>query len=205
MCIKSLRTEGIEPTGYWYNPNIHPYTEYRARRDALLGYAQTIGLALETEDFYGLRPFTRAVAGDIDGRCTACYAARMRQTARYAAEHGFTHFTSTLFYSVFQKHELMRAAAEDAAKEFGVAFLYRDFRPLYREGQTEARALGLYMQKYCGCVYSEEERYHSSLRKRVARQKAEGGTQPPEQAPDFREAGKRFDEACAEPNAPAAD
>jgi len=198
MCVKSLRAEGIEPTGYWYNPTIHPYTEYRARRDALTGYAESIGMALVTEDFYGLRPFVRAVAEDIEGRCAVCYAARMRQTARYAKEHGYTHFTSTLFYSVYQKHGLLRAAAEDAAAEFGVPFLYRDFRPLYREGQAEARALGLYMQKYCGCVFSEEERYHAQLRKRLAREakeRAEAG--PPPQAPRFREAGARFDAAVA--------
>ncbi len=168
MCVKSLRAEGIEPTAYWYNPNIHPYAEYRARRDTLTEYAKTVGLALETDDRYGLRPFVRAVSEDIDGRCAACYASRMRQTARYAKEHGFTHFSSTLFYSVYQKHDWLRAAAEDAAEVYGVAFLYRDFRPLFREGQEEARALGLYMQKYCGCVFSEEERYHGKLRKRLA-------------------------------------
>lgn len=165
-CIQSLRAEGIEPTGYWYNPNIHPFAEYRERRDTLTEYAKTIGLALEMDDDYGLRPFTRAVAEDIANRCLTCYAARMRQTARYAAEHGFTHFTSTLFISPYQQHELLRAAAEQAAEEFGVSFLYRDFRPVFRSGQEEARALDLYMQKYCGCVYSEEERYSKRFRKK---------------------------------------
>jgi epoxyqueuosine reductase len=167
-CIKSLRQEGIEPTGYWYNPNIHPFTEYRARRDTLVGYAQTIGMALCLEDEYGLRPFTRAVAEDIGGRCLLCYAARMRATARYAAEHGFTHFSSTLFISPYQRHELLRAAAEQAAEEFGVTFLYRDFRPLFVAGQEEARTLELYIQKYCGCVFSEEERYSKVFRKKAA-------------------------------------
>ena len=139
-CIKSLRAEGIEPTGYWYNPNIHPFTEYRARRNTVTEYAQSIGLALEMNDFYGLRPFCAAVAEDIGGRCAVCYACRMRETARYAALQGFTHFSTTLLYSPYQKHELLRAAAEEAAEEFGVEFLYRDFRPLFRQGQEEARA-----------------------------------------------------------------
>ncbi len=157
-CVKALRAEGIEPTAYWYNPNIHPYAEYRARRDTLHEYAARIGVALETEDDYGLRPFAEAVAGDIAGRCLTCCAVRMRQTARRAKAGGYTHFTSTLLISPYQNHELLRAAAEQAAAEFGVTFLYRDFRPLFREGQGEARKLGLYMQKYCGCVYSEQER-----------------------------------------------
>ncbi|MCE5344316.1 MAG: epoxyqueuosine reductase QueH [Eubacteriales bacterium] len=203
-CVQSLRAEGIEPTGYWYNPNIHPYTEYRARRDTLVEYATNIVLALEMEDFYGLRPFARAVAENISGRCALCYAARLRATARYAAEHGYTHFSTTLLISPYQKHALLCTAAEDAAREFGVTFLYRDFRPLYRQGQEAAKTLGLYMQKYCGCVFSEEERYNSPLRNRLeksARAKAQAampeGAVPLEPTVDFRAAGRRFDAAVA--------
>lgn len=159
MCVESLREEGLEPVGFWDNPNIHPYTEYRSRKNALADYAAQIGLALVWHGEYGLRPFVREVAEDIDGRCGRCYAMRMRSAARYAAENGFTHFTSTLLISPYQDHERLREAGGQAAKDFGVSFLYRDFRPLFREGQSRARELGLYMQKYCGCVFSEEERY----------------------------------------------
>jgi epoxyqueuosine reductase len=208
-CVQSLRAEGIEPTGYWYNPNIHPYTEYRARRDTLVTYAQDINLALVMEDFYGLRPFTAAVAEKCGERCVTCYAARMRAAARYAAENGYSHFTTTLLISPYQKHAMLSAAAEDAAREFGVTFLYRDFRPLYRQGRQEAQELGLYLQKYCGCVYSEEERFCSTLNKRMekaARQKAQTAVQAGEAAPapppDFRAAGCRFDIAVAAMEAP---
>ena len=207
-CIQSLRNEGLSPTGYWFNPNIHPVTEYRARRDALIGYAQSIDLPLCMEDEYGLRPFTQAVAEQIDARCLTCYAARMRQTARYAAEHGFTHFTSTLFVSPYQDHALLRAAAEEAAQAFGVRFLYRDFRPGFRAGQAEARTLELYMQKYCGCVFSEEERYSKTLRKQATKPCPSGAadvdTTPDAQAlqavrdaakPGLRQAGERFEAA----------
>lgn len=163
-CIQSLRAEGLEPTGLWYNPNIHPFTEYRARRDTLKDYAASIGLALEVEDIYGLRPFVRAVAGDIDGRCRVCYELRMEETARFAATHGFEAFTTTLLISPYQNHDLLRQTAEAAAARHGVAFLYRDFRPLFRDGQQQARELGLYMQKYCGCVFSEEDRYRRKLK-----------------------------------------
>ena len=163
-CIQALRGEGLSPEGLWYNPNIHPYTEYRARRDALVGYAERIDLPLHLEDTYGLRPFVQAVCGDIEGRCAVCYRLRMRETARYATENGYTHFASTLFVSPYQNHELLRREAEQAAAEHGVAFLYRDFRPGFREGQRQARELGFYMQKYCGCVFSEEDRYRRKLK-----------------------------------------
>ena len=90
---------------------------------------------------------------------------RLFETARQAAEGGFDSFTSSLFISPYQKHELMREVAERAATEYGVQFLYRDFRPGFRAGQQEARELGFYMQKYCGCVFSEEERYQKQIQR----------------------------------------
>ncbi len=165
MCVESLRGEGIEPVGFWDNPNIHPYTEFRQRRNTLEAYAKDIGMALVVYGKYGLRPFLGEVGGDFDGRCRVCYRLRMRSAAQYAAENGFTHFTSTLFISPYQNHELLMQEAQAAAEAYGVGFLYRDFRPLFREGQERARALGLYMQKYCGCIFSEEERYQKRKKK----------------------------------------
>ena len=159
MCIETLRQEGIEPEGFWYNPNIHPFTEYRSRRNCLREYAQSIDLTLHEQNDYALRPFIREVAADIDHRCVKCYTMRLYRTAQFAKENGFDAFTSSLFISPYQQHDLMHQVAEDAAAQYGVQFLYRDFRPYFKEGQERARALGFYMQKYCGCVFSEEERY----------------------------------------------
>lgn len=158
-CIEMLRGEGIEPTGFWFNPNIHPFKEYQARRDTLSAYAERIGLKLILKDEYGLRPFVRAVYPNLEDRCGVCYQLRFREVARFAAENGYDAFSSTLFVSPYQRHELMRSTAEKVAEQYGVEFLYRDFRPGFREGQQKARELQLYMQKYCGCVFSEEERY----------------------------------------------
>lgn len=159
QCIDVLRGEGHSVTGFWYNPNIHPFTEYRSRRNTVREYAASIGLSLVEQNDYGLRPFVRAVCADIPGRCVKCYEMRFGRAAQYAAEHGFDAFTSSLFISPYQKHELMRETAEQAAAQWGVSFLYRDFRPYFRAGQERARELGFYMQKYCGCIFSEEERY----------------------------------------------
>ena len=158
-CITTLRAEGIEPVGFWYNPNIHPYMEYAARRDCLVDYAKKVGMSLYLQEDYGLRDFCRAVCDDMDHRCGYCYGIRLYAAAKFAAEHGFRSFTSTLFVSPYQDHEKMREIAEAAGKMYGVEFLYRDFRTGFREGQAIAREEQLYMQKYCGCVFSEQERY----------------------------------------------
>lgn len=158
-CISALRSEGIEPVGYWYNPNIHPYTEYRSRKTTLEEYAKQISLPLIVNHEYGLRPFLSAVGEHFDERCETCYRLRMEETARLAAEKGFESFTTTLLISPYQNHELIVAVAEKAAAAHGVTFLYRDFRPTFKDGQQIARDSGFYMQKYCGCIFSEEERY----------------------------------------------
>ena len=157
--IEVLRTDGFEVTGFWYNPNIHPFTEYRSRRNCLREYAEKIELPVIERNDYGLRPFVREVASDIAGRCVKCYEMRLFETARQAAEGGFDSFTSSLFISPYQNHELMREVAQRAAQAYGVEFLYRDFRPYFRAGQEKARELEMYIQKYCGCVFSEQERY----------------------------------------------
>ena len=157
--IEVLRTDGFEVTGFWYNPNIHPFTEYRSRRNCLRDYAQQIELPIIEQNDYALRPFVREVAADIANRCVKCYEMRLFETAKQAKALGFDSFTSSLFISPYQNHELMREVAERAALENGVEFLYRDSRPYFKAGQEYARTQGFYMQKYCGCVFSEEERY----------------------------------------------
>ena len=162
-CIDPLRAEGIEPVAFWYNPNIHPWKEYEARRDCLLAYAPTIEMQVIVDEDYGLRTFVEHVASDIDHRCTYCYQHRLEETARYAAEHGYEAFTSTLLASLYQDHDGIKAAAEKYARQYGVEFLYRDFRPNFRAGNQRARELGFYMQKYCGCVFSEQDRYQKQI------------------------------------------
>ena len=159
QCVEALRQEEIDVTAFWFNPNIHPFTEYRSRRNCLREYAETVKLPLIEKNDYALRPFIREVAENISGRCVKCYEIRLMETARQAKEGGFDSFTSSLFISPYQNHELMRQVAEKAAETYGVEFLYRDFRPYFRAGQEKAREMEMYIQKYCGCVFSEEERY----------------------------------------------
>lgn len=162
-CIEPLKEEGIEPVAFWYNPNIHPFKEYTARRDCLIEYTESLGVELIICENYGLREFVKNVADDIDSRCRYCYEHRLEETAKYAAENDFKAFTSTLFASIYQNHELMLEAAKMYAEKYGVEFLYRDFRPNFRSGNGRAREEGLYMQKYCGCIFSEEDRYTKQI------------------------------------------
>ena len=102
----------------------------------------------------------------LENRCSKyCYRVRLEQTAKYAKENGYDTITTTLLVSPYQKHEVFKAQAEEIAKKYGLNFLYRDFRVGFREGQAKARELGLYMQKYCGCVFSEEDRYYNRIQK----------------------------------------
>ncbi|MBQ1372833.1 epoxyqueuosine reductase QueH [Candidatus Saccharibacteria bacterium] len=157
-CIKSLRAEGVEPTLYWYNPNIHPYAEYKARRDCLKKYAEIVGVELIIDDAYGLDEFCCQVANRLETRCeTYCYPLRLQRAAQYAFDHGFDAISTTLLYSIYQKHDIIKQLLSEYAVTQGIEFLYRDFRAGWQEGQDAARQIGLYMQKYCGCVFSEEE------------------------------------------------
>jgi len=166
-CIDSLRAEGIEPTVFWFNPNIHPWTEYKARRDCLKEYVKSIGVSGIFMEDYGLREFCRGAINCLPERCVKyCYRARISQTAREAKLRGFDAFTTTLLVSPYQKHEELRAVCEEIATLTGIEFLYRDFRVGFREGQKKARELGMYMQKYCGCIFSEEDRYQKKIGKK---------------------------------------
>lgn len=163
--IREFDREEHDITSYWYNPNIHPYKEYESRLNALKEYTSLINLDLIIEDNYGLKQFVRMVADDLDNRCSKCYSDRLYQTAKKAKELGYDAFSSTLLVSPYQKHENIKELGYRFAKEFGIEFYYVDPRPHFREGNKNAREIGLYMQKYCGCVFSEEERYLKNSKK----------------------------------------
>jgi len=158
-CIDPLKQEKAEITAFWYNPNIHPFKEYEARRDCLINYANEIQLPIIVKEEYGLRQFVKNVVCDIENRCVYCYEHRLEETAKYASENGFEYFTSTLLASLYQDHDSIKRAGERYAQKYGVKFLYRDFRPNFRNGNALAREKQFYMQKYCGCIFSEEDRY----------------------------------------------
>ncbi len=166
----ALRSMGFEVRGLFSNPNIHPAMEWVRRIEALESYARVEGLPVEYEPAYGLARFLRE-AGTQDGpaRCATCFAMRLGPSAERAAQLGIRYYTTTLLVSPYQDHELVRRVGESAADAAGVEFLYEDFRSEYQAGQARAKELELYRQPYCGCLFSEQERYEGRLAKVRAR------------------------------------
>ncbi len=158
--LRRLREEGgTEVFAVFANSNIHPYQEWDRRRQALEDLAERTGVRLLPHAAYEPVEWFRSVAFREAERCRLCYYQRLRHTASLARRGRFDAFTTTLLYSRYQKHDLIRAAGEAVAAETGVPFSYSDWRPDWDEGVAESRAMGLYRQSYCGCLYSEVERY----------------------------------------------
>ena len=158
--IKSMREDGLEVMGFFYRHNIHPYSECLRRQEALEAYAEKIDLKVIYQQGYDLEGFIRNVAFRESERCNYCYHDRLRSTALIAKRGKFDYFSSTLLYSKHQKHELIRTMGDSIGKSVGVPFLYQDYREGWKEGIECSKQMGLYRQHYCGCVYSEKERYY---------------------------------------------
>jgi Uncharacterized protein conserved in bacteria len=168
MPLRELQREGFAVTGWFYNPNIHPLEEYLRRRNGACDVAATYGIPLlfpEKKIEYDVEAWCRNALAQKGGRCLYCRVSRFDAVAEQAREGDFDAFTSSLLYSRHQNHTGMVEAGERAGHAFGVPFLYRDFRPFWQAGITASKELGIYRQQYCGCVFSEEERYAKSLAK----------------------------------------
>ncbi|MDX9821308.1 MAG: epoxyqueuosine reductase QueH [Syntrophales bacterium] len=163
--LKVLRSEGFAVQGLFFNPNIHPYQEYVRRLDTLRAYADERSLEVRFDEEYPLEEFLSNVALRVDQRCRHCYEVRMRTTANLARKEGFRFFTTTLLYGIYQKHDLVAEIGRAVAKETGVEFYYSDFRTGWKEGVDLSKELGMYRQRYCGCIYSEKERFFGRKRR----------------------------------------
>ncbi len=162
--FRALREEGQAVEGYFYNPNIHPFAEWKRRREALEKFSAAAGFAVRFPPRYDPEAYFRAVSFHEEERCPLCYRLRLAAVAREAKASGFDAFTSTLLISVKQKHSLIRRIGEEVGREAGIEFLYRDFRPGWKEHWRITEEHGLYKQQYCGCIYSEMERYGDDKR-----------------------------------------
>lgn len=165
--VEQLTKNGHRVSGYFYNPNIHPYREFKRRTAALRQYSEQSGFEVEIDTNYGLTEFLQKVVFHEAGRCSLCYDMRLERTAKRAAETGADAFTTTLLYSKYQNHELLVKKCEEFAQLHGVDFYYQDFRVGWQEGIDTSIAMDLYRQPYCGCIYSEQERYDKKLKKKM--------------------------------------
>lgn len=160
--VRALREAEHSVVGYFFNHNIHPYLEYCRRLKAVEEFATISNLQVIYKDEYRLEDFLAQVANDPVNRCTYCYQSRLKQAAEYAVASGFEAFTTSLLYSRYQNHELIRKMGEELGQHYGIAFLYEDYRIGWQEGIKASKNMGLYRQQYCGCIYSEKDRYHPS-------------------------------------------
>ncbi|MBP1665810.1 MAG: putative cytosolic protein [Deltaproteobacteria bacterium] len=157
--LQVLRSDDHEVCGLFYNPNIHPYREYEKRLSTLKTYAAQCNLSVTYSEDYHMEEFLRNVAFREKDRCRYCYYDRLRYSAHRAKEGRFEGFTTTLLYSTFQDHEMIKNIGKSLAIENQVMFYYRDFREGWLEGIKISKEIGIYRQPYCGCIYSEKERF----------------------------------------------
>jgi hypothetical protein len=162
--LQVLRSEGHQVHGYFYNPNIHPFREFSRRIEALEEFSRRCDLIVDYDREYGLKEYLRRVVYNEERRCLLCYKMRLIETVRKAKEFGADAFSTTLLYSRYQQHEAIKNLAAQLAEEYNIAFYYRDFREGWQEGIELAVAMGIYRQPYCGCIYSEQERYDKKFR-----------------------------------------
>jgi predicted adenine nucleotide alpha hydrolase (AANH) superfamily ATPase len=157
--VEHWRREGHNVAGFWYNPNIHPFMEHQHRLESMQYLAQRTGLPLVVAEGYDMVEYFRRVAGHEAERCRHCFELRLARTAQAARAQGYDAFTTTLLISPQQKHDLIKDIGDEVAAEQGVEFVYVDLRKRYSDSRHLTKPLDLYRQQYCGCVYSEWERY----------------------------------------------
>ncbi|MFH1136017.1 MAG: epoxyqueuosine reductase QueH [Pseudomonadota bacterium] len=170
--IDALREQGCVIHGYFFNPNIHPYQEYQRRRESLELLAAKVNLPVIYDDRYDLEGFLRDTVFRETERCRFCHLRRLQAAAGVAARGGFDALTTTLLYSKYQKHDLVVQAGREAAARVGIDFFYQDFREGWTQGVERSTDMGLYRQQYCGCIYSEKERFYRPPEKKARRVKS---------------------------------
>jgi hypothetical protein len=171
--LKSALSADFDVWGYFHNPNIQPAAEFSRRLEAVRKLSSLMNLNVLYDDYYSASRFVKDAAGrplktlGKSDRCGFCYSTRIEATAKAARENGFDAFTTSLLYSRHQDHERIRGYAESVAEKHGVEFYYRDFRAGWQNGIAESKAMGLYRQQYCGCIYSWMERYGKGAQRAV--------------------------------------
>ncbi len=159
--VKILKSEGHDFQGFWFNPNIHPVEEYSLRLDSLMKLKKDWDINIssieeyEPEEYFDLFELTNPPSPE---RCQLCYRLRLEKTAGHARLNGFDAFTTTLLISPYQDFNGIKIIGEEVADKYNIAFYLNDFRPYFRNAMALSKELGLYRQKYCGCIFSREEK-----------------------------------------------
>lgn len=160
--INYFKNEKTEVDVLFYNPNIHPYKEWKNRMISMKTFLEQSGINVIISNDY---PLERIIKGMLDyhfekgNRCEFCYLERLSFTAKFAKENGYENFSTTLLISPYQDHLLLKNISENVGRNIGIKFYYKDFRNNFWESKDIAKKNNLYIQTYCGCVFSERDRY----------------------------------------------
>jgi len=170
--VERLKSSGHKLAGLFYNPNIHPYSEYLKRKGEVEKYSKASSINVIYGN-YDLEKYFQTVAydGTAKDRCPECWWLRLVNTAKYAKENGFDAFTTTLLVSPYQNQDIIKTIGEDVAAKAELKFYFEDFRPGFKAAHDKAHAAGMYCQNYCGCIFSEKERIEEKDRKKQDKKK----------------------------------
>lgn len=145
--------------GFFYDPNIHPYSEYRLRLLDVKRSCKKLGIEL-IEGEYDFEAWMEAVRGlerepEKGKRCEVCFDRRFEVSAKKALELGEKKITTTLLVSPLKSQEQLKRSGDRFYEEHGVEFVFYDYR---KDGGTQAQSRvtkeeQLYRQDYCGCIY----------------------------------------------------
>ena len=171
--IQRMIEEGIDPTVYFYNPNIYPREEYDCRKQEVIRYLQKKNIPFADADHEINRWFERVKGHEEDAergeRCDFCFEMRLGKTAAYAAGNGFKIFATSLGISRWKDLEQVNRAGEKAAALFpGLIYWAQNWR--LEDGQKQMDRItqeeNFYRQRYCGCLYSLRESLRRGFAKR---------------------------------------
>jgi hypothetical protein len=166
-CIEYL-SNYFEITILYYNPNIYPDSEYQRRLNELKEflpkrtYKNKVSLV---EDTYNQEEYNNSIKGleelgEKSKRCYECYKLRMERAAKYAKEHNYDYFTTTLSISPYKISKWINEIGEELSNKYDIDYLYADFKKRngYKRSLELSKEYNLYRQDYCGCIYSKEQR-----------------------------------------------
>ena len=160
--VRRLRAEypNERILGYFYDPNIHPYSELLLRftdvRRSCAHYGvEVICGPYELDAWFGV---VKGLENEPEkgARCEKCFEMRFDATCKKAQEIGENTITTTLLMSPKKEHSQLVAAMEAACERYHLNFIAPDYRK--NGGSNEqfalARTRQLYHQNYCGCMFA---------------------------------------------------
>jgi predicted adenine nucleotide alpha hydrolase (AANH) superfamily ATPase len=148
--IKSENKEVSQIEVYFYNPNIHPRSEYLARLKAIQKIGEENKIKLTIPD-WSPKEWFREI--NLKNRCESCWQLRLRKTFEYAKNKDFEMVSSTLITSHYQNSEKIKEIAQKLEDEYKIKFL------IPKKVSKDLKTKGFYKQNYCGCAYSLVEKW----------------------------------------------